>query len=52
MLNWLALIWVCIGLIVAGFTMLILASLAGIGFELLMSFLELRRERKGLNDGR
>jgi hypothetical protein len=50
MLDWLALMWICIALIVIGFTVLILGMLVGIAIELTSSFLELKRERKGIND--
>ena len=50
MVNWLALMWVCIALIVIGFTVLILGMLVGLGIELVNSFIELKRERKGMKD--
>ena len=52
MLNWLALIWVFIAIVVVGFIVLMLGSLAGIAVELLMTYLELRKERMGKKDGR
>ena len=52
MIHWLAIIWACLGIVAIGFTVIMVVSMVGIGIELAMSFLDLKRERKGLNDVR